>query len=250
MLQNCLYVGGQYKKDTNMQLTGLEIMKRMKQKNPDIIIEPFDLRCLGSNSYDLHLADTLRVYKHTIPKGMKPAIKYKGAPEKHTMRDWFETSVAYDIYKRDHKAFDICNPKRLIDPCNPEHHETIDIKIPESGLILSPNVGYLGSTLEYTETRNLFPYIDGKSSVGRNFILNHHTAGRGDDGFCGEWTLEIRVLYPTVVYPYMRIGQIYYEKFSGNRMPYDTNPNSHYNHQRGPTAAAVIPVDKFLEKQK
>lgn len=245
-----------------MQLTGPEILYRMQDKpKPDIVIKPFDKRCLGSNSYDLHLADTLRVYKHTIPKGMKPAIEYKGSTGMHSMKDWFECQERDSLsklgpyYYRDFLAnpekYDIRNPRYLIDPTNPAHHETIDIKIPERGLILSPDVGYLGSTVEYTETRNLFPYIDGKSSVGRNFILNHHTAGRGDDGFCGEWTLEIRVLYPTVVYPYMRIGQIYYEQFEGERMPYDKNPHSHYNGQRGPTAAAIIPIDKFLkEKQK
>lgn len=233
-----------------MQLTGPEILKRMQAKNPDIVIEPFDLRCLGSNSYDLHLADTLRVYRHTLPFGMKPAIEYKGDKTKHSMRDWFAHQAAYDLYKNNAEIYDIRNPALLIDPTNPQDHETIDIKIPKSGLILSPEIGYLGATVEYTETRNLFPYIDGKSSVGRNFILNHHTAGRGDDGFCGEWTLEIRVLYPTVVYPNMRIGQIYYEKFSGNRMPYDKNPASHYNGQRGPTAAAVIPIDDFIQKQR
>ncbi|MBQ2859095.1 MAG: hypothetical protein IJE82_01875 [Alphaproteobacteria bacterium] len=245
-----------------MQLTGPEILYRMQDKpKPDIVIKPFDKRCLGSNSYDLHLADTLRVYKHTIPKGMKPAIEYKGSTGMHSMKDWFECQERDSLsklgpyYYRDFLAnpekYDIRNPRYLIDPTNPAHHETIDIKIPERGLILSPDVGYLGSTVEYTETRNLFPYIDGKSSVGRNFILNHHTAGRGDDGFCGEWTLEIRVLYPTVVYPYMRIGQIYYEEFEGERMPYDKNPHSHYNGQRGPTAAAIIPIDGFLrEKQK
>lgn len=240
-----------------MQLTGPEILRRMQEKeNPDIIIKPFDKRCLGSNSYDLHLADTLRVYKHTIRKGMKPAIEYKGHNIRHSMRDWFEDEITYAKFFRcperyETERYDIRDPHYLIDPKNPAHHETIDIKIPEGGLILSPDVGYLGSTVEYTETRNLFPYIDGKSSVGRNFILNHHTAGRGDDGFCGEWTLEIRVLYPTVVYPYMRIGQIYYEKFEGERMPYDKNPHSHYNGQRGPTAAAIIPIDSFLkEKQK
>jgi dCTP deaminase len=157
----------------------------------------------------------------------------------------------YRLFKNSPHLFDPRNPNFLIDPTNPEHHETIEIKIPESGYILSPYIGYLGATLEYTETRNLFPYIDGKSSVGRNFILNHHTAGRGDDGFCGEWTLEIRVLYPTVVYPYMRIGQIYYDTFTGQRKPYDQNPASHYNAQRGPTAAACVPIDKFLiQKQK
>lgn len=240
-----------------MQLTGPEILRRMQaKKNPDIIIRPFDKRCLGSNSYDLHLADTLRVYKHTIRRGMKPAIEYKGHNILHSMRDWFEDERTYALFfkypeKYNMERYDIRDPHYLIDPTNPAHHETIDIKIPEGGLILSPDVGYLGSTVEYTETRNLFPYIDGKSSVGRNFILNHHTAGRGDDGFCGEWTLEIRVLYPTVVYPYMRIGQIYYEEFEGERMPYDKNTRSHYNGQRGPTAAAMIPVDYFLkEKQK
>lgn len=233
-----------------MQLTGPEILRRMQANNPDIIIEPFDLRCLGSNSYDLHLADTLRVYKHTIPTGMKPAIKYKGDPILHDMSDWFETDTAYTLFEKNPEIYDIRNPRYLIDPTNPEHHKTINIKIPETGLILSPVIGYLGATVEYTETRNLFPYIDGKSSVGRNFILNHHTAGRGDDGFCGEWTLEIRVLYPTVVYPNMRIGQIYYERFSGNRMPYDKNPASHYNGQRGPTAAAVIPIDNFIQKKR
>ncbi len=234
-----------------MQLTRPEILRRIQAKGkPDIVIEPFDLRCLGSNSYDLHLADTLRVYRHTLPDGMKPAIKYKGNPKDHIMLDWFEDEERYEIFCKFPDIYDIRNPHYLIDPTNPKHHETIDIKIPKTGLILSPAIGYLGSTVEYTETRNLFPYIDGKSSVGRNFILNHHTAGRGDDGFCGEWTLEIRVLYPTVVYPNMRIGQIYYEKFSGNRMPYDKNPASHYNGQRGPTAAAVIPIDDFIQKQR
>ena len=235
-----------------MQLTGYEILYRMQDSpHPDIVIKPFDRRCLGSNSYDLHLADMLRVYKHTIPKGMKPAIEYKGNTGMHSMKDWFVNEHEYNNYQKKPEIYNIRNPRYLIDPTNPAHHETIDIKIPERGLILSPDVGYLGSTVEYTETRNLFPYIDGKSSVGRNFILNHHTAGRGDDGFCGEWTLEIRVLYPTVVYPYMRIGQIYYEQFEGERMPYDKNPHSHYNGQRGPTAAAVIPIDSFLkEKQK
>ena len=105
----------------------------------------------------------------------------------------------------------------------------------------------MASTAEYTETYNLFPYIDGKSSLGRNFVLNHHTAGRGDNGFCGNWTLEIHVLYPTVVYPYMRIGQIYYEEFKGDRANYGDIKTSHYNGQREPTPAAPVPIDLFIK---
>lgn len=229
-----------------MQLTGPEILKRMNAENPDIIIRPFDIRCMGSNSYDLHLADILRVYRHTIPGGMRAIIKYDPNKKDYSMADWFYSPTGYNDFLNNPQKYDIRNPKFLLDPCNDKSHATVDIKIPETGAILSPYIGYLGSTIEYTETRNLFPYIDGKSSVGRNFILNHHTAGRGDDGFCGQWTLEIRVLYPTVVYPYMRIGQIYYEEFTGERKPYDLNPASHYNGQTGPTAAARIPIDTFL----
>jgi deoxycytidine triphosphate deaminase len=47
----------------------------------------------------------------------------------------------------------------------------------------------------------------------------------------------------------MRIGQIYYEKFTGKRKPYNENPASHYNQQYGPTAAAPITIDKFLEEK-
>ncbi len=232
-----------------MQLTGPEIAKRMKprlfHKTPDIIITPFDERCLGSNSYDLHLAPQLKVYKNTIPDGMKPAIVFD-KNKRYSMRDWFNDPWKYEDYTLRPTGYDIRNPQYLINPCDTKSHETIDIEIPDTGLILSPNIGYLGSTLEYTETRNLFPYIDGKSSLGRNFVLNHHTAGRGDDGFCGQWTLEIKTLYPTVIYPYMRIGQIYYEKFTGKRKPYDKNTASHYNKQSGPTPASPIAIDWFI----
>ncbi len=238
-----------------MQLTGPEILKTMRLNNPhnatpdnpygkpDIIIEPFDERCLGSNSYDLHLSPKMRVYKNTIPYGMKPFIEYKEG-KKYDMANWFDVG-GWIGYKRGDYEYDFRNPKFLIDPT--KSNETIEFEIPETGAILNPQFGYLASTVEYTETYNLFPYIDGKSSLGRNFILNHHTAGRGDDGFCGTWTLEIRVLFPTVVKPHMRIGQIYYEQFTGDRKQYNRNPSSHYCGQQGPTPAAPIPVDLFIK---
>ncbi len=212
---------------------------------PDIIIKPFMPECLGSNSYDLHLANKLKYYTKTLPAGMKPAIEYDPNKKDHSMRDWFYSETMYNLFLKRPYLFDCRNPQYLLNPCDEKSHQTTKIEIPESGLILSPMVGYLGSTVEYTETYNLFPYIDGKSSVGRNFILNHHTAGRGDDGFCGTWTLEIRTLYPTVVFPNMRIGQIYYDQFQGERTPYNENPSSHYNGQMGPTPAAIIPIDKI-----
>ena len=239
-----------------MQLTGPEIKRQMTLKNPhnpdgkpNITIEPFYEECLGSNSYDLHLGDTLKVYKCTIPFGMKPALMY--FPNyKYSMADWFEFKEAYEKYLANPNLYDSAHPEYMIDPCNAKSHETMTIKIPKTGLILSPRFGYLGNTVEYTETYNLFPYIDGKSSVGRNFISVHETAGRGDDGFCGNWTLEISVKHPTIVYPNMRIGQIYYERFDGERKPYHKNTASHYCGQREPTPAAPIPIDNFIQNHR
>ena len=57
------------------------------------------------------------------------------------------------------------------------------VTIPEEGLVLTPNQLYLGRTVERTETHNLVPMIEGRSSVGRLGLFVHVTAGFGDVGF-------------------------------------------------------------------
>lgn len=85
-----------------------------------------------------------------------------------------------------------------------------EIVIPESGYLLEPGHLYLGRTVEYTETYNHVPLLEGRSSVARLGISIHATAGFGDLGFCGFWTLEISVIQPVVIYPFIEICQIYY----------------------------------------
>jgi hypothetical protein len=41
------------------------------------------------------------------------------------------------------------------------------LTIPAEGLVLEPNRLYLGRTVEYTETHNLVPMLEGRSSIGR-----------------------------------------------------------------------------------
>lgn len=81
--------------------------------------------------------------------------------------------------------------------------------IPESGLLLKPGILYLGRTLESTETHNLVPMLEGRSSIGRLGMLVHVTAGFGDVGFKGFWTLEISVIQPLIVYPGVEVCQIF-----------------------------------------
>jgi len=96
-----------------------------------------------------------------------------------------------------------------------KNNEMIELLIPEEGLVLYPGTIYIGRTIERTETKGLVPCINGKSSVGRLGISIHATAGFGDIGFEGFWTLEIFVIQPVRVYPGVRIGQLYYEEADG-----------------------------------
>ena len=81
------------------------------------------------------------------------------------------------------------------------------ITIPEEGLVLQPDQLYLARTAERTETHNLVPMIEGRSSVGRLGLFVHVTAGFGDVGFCGYWTLEMFAVQSVRIYPGVPICQ-------------------------------------------
>jgi len=90
-----------------------------------------------------------------------------------------------------------------------------EFRIPREGFVLIPGQLYLGVTEEYTETHGYVPFLEGKSSVGRLGIDIHSTAGKGDEGFCNYWTLEMSVKLPVRVYAGMPVGQLIYFEISG-----------------------------------
>ena len=94
------------------------------------------------------------------------------------------------------------------------------LRIPEDGMVLSPNQLYLGRTSEYTETHNLVPMIEGRSSIGRLGLFVHVTAGFGDVGFKGYWTLEMFAVQPVRIYAGISICQIFYHEVSGEIVEY------------------------------
>ena len=113
--------------------------------------------------------------------------------------------MVYDSYILDMKA----------------HNTAKKIIIPKSGLVLEPGKLYLGRTNEYTETFNYVPMLEGRSSIGRLGMGIHVTAGFGDCGFKGFWTLEIYVIQPLVIYPDVEIGQLYYHTIDGDPINYE-----------------------------
>ena len=101
------------------------------------------------------------------------------------------------------------------------------IQIPPEGLVLQPSQLYLGRTAERTETHNLVPMIEGRSSVGRLGLFVHVTAGFGDVGFCGYWTLEMFAVQPVRVYAGVPICQIFYHDLRGEFTEYASDKYQH-----------------------
>ena len=102
--------------------------------------------------------------------------------------------------------------------------------IPEEGLLLEPGKLYLGRTVEHTKTLGYVPMLEGRSSVGRLGICIHITAGFGDVGFNGFWTLELFCVQPVRIYPNVEICQIYYHGIEGD---YDVYKSGKYNNNSG-----------------
>ncbi len=127
-----------------------------------------------------------------------------------------------------------------------KHNEITHFEIPGEGYVLHPNVFYLGVTEEYTETHAHVPFLEGKSSTGRLGIDIHATAGKGDVGFCGNWTLEISVKQPVKVYAGMPIGQLIYFPVDGEiEVRYNQKKNAKYSGQINKPVESMMWKNKF-----
>ncbi|CAN5131176.1 dCTP deaminase [soil metagenome] len=153
-----------------MILSGKEIKRKLGK---EILIDPFNDRQVGPNSYNLRLHNELLVYEDGV----------------------------LDMKKQ---------------------HAVHKIMIPEVGLVLEPGKLYLGRTLEFTRTDNHVPMLEGRSSIGRLGMFIHITAGFGDVGFNGYWTLEIFCVQPIKIYPGVEVCQIFYHTIEGEYTRYSS----------------------------
>ena len=83
-------------------------------------------------------------------------------------------------------------------------------QIGEDGMWLYPDEVYLGRTNEWTETENLIPMMSGRSSLGRNGLHVHCSAGMGSIGYKGYWHMGIRATKPILAVKDMQCCQLYY----------------------------------------
>lgn len=99
-------------------------------------------------------------------------------------------------------------------------------RISKEGYILNPGILYLCRTIEMTYTEKYVPMIEGRSSIGRLGLSIHITAGFGDIGYRGNWTLELSAIHPIKIYPEMEIAQIVFHTIEGDYDLYNGKYNN------------------------
>jgi dCTP deaminase len=153
----------------------------------------------------------------------------------------FLGSNSYDVHLGKHLA---TYKDKILDA--KKHNEIIHFEIPEEGYVLQPGQLYLGATEEYTETHVHVPFLEGKSSTGRLGIDIHATAGKGDVGFCGNWTLEISCKIPVRIYKGMPIGQLIYFPVDGEvEVKYNSKKDAKYSGQPDRPVESMMWKNKF-----
>ncbi len=114
-------------------------------------------------------------------------------------------------------------------------------EIPPDGLLLHPDVLYLGSTTEIIGSKKHAMTLLGRSSLGRLGIFLNATADLGHVGTVSRWTLEISVVQPVRVYAGMLFGQVAFWFSAGSVSPYkgryqhdlEPRPNRDFSLLRG-----------------
>ncbi len=174
-----------------------------------IIIEPFDRTCLNPASVDLHLGGEVAVYDI-------------GSYSHHGLvQVLLENDGVLDAKKE---------------------NSVQRFTIPKDGLVLRPGTLYLMHTLERVCTKAYVPVLDGKSSIGRLGIKVHETAGYGDPGFDGQYTLEVTCVHPVRIYAGMRFCQMRFHTMLGEVELY-----GHRSNYTGVLAQGPVPSRSFKQ---
>lgn len=203
-------------------LTGSAIESAVK--SGDIRIEPFDAARVNPASYDLTLGPKVAVYRDVVIPDF-PAPNHNFVPGCNVSP---RGSHCYNAY---------------IDAAR--KNEVAEYDMDERGFLLKPGIGYLMHTAERIFTERYVPIIDGKSSIGRLFAYCHVTAGYGDPGFDGQYTLEVVVVHPLRVYPGMRFCQMRFHTYVGEARSYQQTGS-----YKGALAEGPIPSQSYRMFEK
>lgn len=169
-------------------LSNQEIIVGMTEDR--VIIEPFNIRNLGPNSYDVRLGEFYF-------REQRPLIRL---------------TESYNIYDQDdvRRIWGYHHEAKPIGVSAPNLHK--DDKV----IVIKPGECILAHTQEFIGGRlNVTTMMKARSSVGRSFIRVCACAGMGDVGYFNRWTMEIENISQYYNIPLkvgMRIAQIVFDK--------------------------------------
>lgn len=169
-------------------LTGDKIREAIE--DGAIEITDFNSSRLNPNSYNVRLADEFCIYG------------------KEENGELIETQMLDSRIKNNIVRLDMDKIKELNKGMGEENTD---------GIWLYPGRLYLARTMEKTISNRYVPMLEGRSSVGRLGLFIHVTAGFGDVGFDGYWTLELTCVQPVKIYPGIEIGQVFFHELAMSR---------------------------------
>lgn len=143
----------------------------------------------------------------------------------------------FKVYRKSRKT--CIDTREWVDP---DHVESMELKDWDS-FVLHPGDFVLWATLEkFKVPDDLVWRCEGRSSLGRLWLIIHSTAWFIDPGF--EWTVTLEMtninVLPIKLYVGMKIGQFAYETIDWIvETPYDVRKSSKYMHQIEPEASRI-----------
>ncbi|MCL4353355.1 dCTP deaminase [Patescibacteria group bacterium] len=185
-----------------MVLSDKDIKKALKEGRLKITPAPNLKNQLGSNSIDLRLGNTFRIFDNSRFAYIDP-FKKNIAEE-----------ITREIKKKDGEPF-------IIQP---------------GDFVLATTVEYL----ELSD--DVVGNLEGRSSIGRLGIVVHSTAASVECGFRGKITLELANMgkMPVALYPGMRICAVsFIQMTSPAEVPYYKKKSAKYVGQKGPGESKI-----------
>lgn len=129
----------------------------------------------------------------------------------------------------------VLDAEATLDPENAEANSQafreVDLRRHPDGYVVRRGDFVLASTIERTFCEGYVPLIETKSRYARCGLSMHESAGFGDNGFRGTWTLEISPKASAVLRYGRRVCQVHFSTIVGDCDLYD----GHFQDQKGPT---------------
>ena len=194
-----------------MIITGSQIKEAVRHGT--ITIDPYVEENVQPASIDLTLGDEVRVYTSQVA---------------------IDGNMVGGVLSRPGQSLWPSSAFRPLDP--KKELPTTKFTMTSEGFVIKPGILYLMHTRERICATTMVSVLDGKSSIGRLGVVVHLTAGYGDPGFDGQYTLEVTCVHPIILYPGMKIAQMRFHVMYGVADSYITKGN-----YTGANARGAIP---------